>query len=137
MNRSVLDSLYETAATNPSTNGACQMPNAYSNPFEADDSVYNGYNHNMMYYRSLAAQQSYMQPAAFMQQQGQSMTVYDSIPHQQPQFTEKNYQQQHSSPYIDVSKNMALIELPVQQQQQQKPMFGYHSTATFSNPFSE
>lgn len=149
LNRSVLDSLYETAATKPSTNGACQTTNAPSNPFEADDCVYDqnmfhsGYNHNMFYYPSLVAHQSFMQvaetyqqPAAFMQQpgnQGQSMVVYDYM-----QIAGIPHQRQESSPQVDVSRHimdMRLTEVPVQQQE--KPMVGHRSTGSFGNPFIE
>lgn len=140
----MLDSLYVTAATKPSTNGACQTTNAPSNPFEADDCVYDqnmfhsGYNPNMFYYPSLVAHQSFMQvaetyqqPAAFMQQPGNQ--VYDYM-----QIAGIPHQQQESSPQVDVSRHimdMRLTEVPVQQQE--KPMVGHRSTGSFGNPFME
>ncbi|PIN21889.1 Clathrin assembly protein AP180 [Handroanthus impetiginosus] len=90
LDRSVLDSLYDDALKKTNTNGTYQLTNVSSNPFESDS-----YNQEMFYNPSLTGHPSYMQiagipqqQAAIMQQQDQSMVVYDymqiaGIPQQQ------------------------------------------------------
>ncbi|KAL0428178.1 UNVERIFIED_CONTAM: putative clathrin assembly protein [Sesamum latifolium] len=66
LDRSILDSLYDTPATKANTSGPYQIANVSSNPFEAD-----AYNQEMFYDPSLVVHPSFMQvqQAAFMQQQ--------------------------------------------------------------------
>ncbi|XP_057767235.1 putative clathrin assembly protein At5g35200 [Salvia miltiorrhiza] len=164
VDRSVLDSLYETALTKPppSANGApSQTPKASSsaNPFEADDHVhdpnifYSGYNHNMFLYPnpSPAAQQSFMQPPPFMQQH--HMVVHDymqtagaAVPQQLQEFAKQNYHQQrylqiagiHHQPPPLAQQNYLQGQVPVPPPpQQQKPIVGHFSNISFGNPFME
>ncbi|XP_047945190.1 putative clathrin assembly protein At5g35200 [Salvia hispanica] len=112
LDRSVLDSLYETSVTKQaaSANGASfHTPKAW-NPFEADDYVhdpnifYSGYNynHNMLYYPSLA-----LQPAGFIQQHnGYGQAI---VPHQQQVLVEQNYQQR----YMQIAGNGIHQQQPI------------------------
>ncbi|KAH6819254.1 hypothetical protein C2S51_002857 [Perilla frutescens var. frutescens] len=141
VNRSVLDSLYETAVTRkPSANAINHTRKRSSNPFEAGEYVYDenmfysGYNHNMMYYPSLVAHQSFMQvPQTYQHQnyQDQSMVVYDymqmpGIHQQQPPVEEQ--QQESWSRASHVSSKPPTEENPVA---------GHRSTISFGNPFME
>ncbi|KAI3446694.1 hypothetical protein Pfo_003359 [Paulownia fortunei] len=154
LDRSTLDSLYDVALTNTNTNGAYQMANVSSNPFEAD-----GYNQEMFYDPSLIVHPSFMQvaaspqqQAAFMQQQDhqqrQPIIGYDymqmaGIPQQQPAFIAQQHHQQQESSFVG-HDFMQMIEMPPvevsmqqQQQQQEKPVVGHDPTNTKGNPFIE
>lgn len=114
MDRSFLDSLYETSVTKQaaSANGASfHTPKAPSwNPFEADDCVhdpnifYSGYNYsqNMLYYPSLA-----LQPAGFIQQHnGYGQAI---VPQQQQVLAEQSYQQR----YLQIAGNGIHQQQPI------------------------
>ncbi|KAL1563542.1 putative clathrin assembly protein [Salvia divinorum] len=139
LDRSLLDSLYETSVTKQPAIATPKGPSW--NPFEADDYVhdptifYSGYNHNMLYYPSLA-----MHPAGFIQQHdsyGQAI-----IPQQHQLLVEQNYQQRYlqiagngihqQQPTALVEHNYLQRQVPVHQQQAVQ-----FSNIGFANPYME
>ncbi|KAK4431912.1 putative clathrin assembly protein [Sesamum alatum] len=79
LDRSILESLYDTALTKANTSGPPQIANVSSNPFEADD-----YNQEMFYDPRLAGHPSFMQvqqQAAFMQQQEAPQQTQAIVPY--------------------------------------------------------
>ncbi|KAL0345965.1 UNVERIFIED_CONTAM: putative clathrin assembly protein [Sesamum radiatum] len=148
LDRSILDSLYDTTATKGNTSGPYQIAHVSSNPFEAD-----GYNQVMFYDPSLLGHPSFMQvqQAAFMQQQeaaqqSQAIVPYDYMQiagitqPQQPavgqkqdsSFTGDDFMQMTPMPQPEVSMMMQQ-----QQQQQDKSMVGIDSSNPFGNPFMD
>ncbi|XP_020549370.1 putative clathrin assembly protein At5g35200 isoform X2 [Sesamum indicum] len=144
LDRSILDSLYDTAVMKANTNGPYQIANVSSNPFEADD-----YNQEMFYDPSRVGHPSFMQvqQAAFMQQQAapqqsQAVVPFDYmqiagitqpqqpalVQNQDSSFTGDDFMQMIPMPQPEVSMMM---------QQQDISMVGIDSSNPFGNPFME
>ncbi|KAL0337777.1 UNVERIFIED_CONTAM: putative clathrin assembly protein [Sesamum calycinum] len=145
LDRSILDSLYDTAVTKPNTNGPYQIANVSSNPFEADD-----YNQEMFYDPSLVGHPSFMQvqQAAFMQQQEAPLQSQAIVPYDYMQIAGITQQQrpavvQKQDSSFSGDEFMQMIPMPqtevpmMMQQQQDKSMVGIDSSNPFGNPFME